>query len=524
MFVTRFATRRHTSAHYYHSSPAAEYPRKILGRDSKIQVSDLFTQPGEKSSIGRDIKAAKDISSQAISTTAKCISSLDTQLLNIEAGKKKHSDLYLEVKNLIVKGLSINEILEDGSYYLHRACKQNDYDTVELLIKNNADMNSRDADGLTSLNLAEKLYIKELYTAEANQRLQFVYLLQNNGAEKFSDLYLEIENLIKRGKSVNETQYTPSIHRTTYLHMACKEKDYKAVVLLIKNGADVNATDHTGSTPLLMMCDNYNENFKDEILKIVDELISNKADVNKKNHNGFTPLYKAAENSSYLTKLLLDAGADQYVEYNGIFPAEKPYAYPAERPKARVADFDLEFFANNKKGISVLLFKAIHDGDLESLERLWKIAKGDFFTGDVYIHKLSREYTSEYTPFFYAINCVLFENFDCDKAMEICKFFADKIDVTTITDWDKKALARLEDSKKPDLQLLKDYVFGLNPDFIEFARTERVELLKEKFKEDRLAVLETIAEMAIKSRIKEYHSLPFWKQRSIHYDDFINWK
>ena len=77
---------------------------------------------------------------------------------------------------------------------------------------------------------------------------------------------------------------------------------FEIVKILIKHGADVNAKNNDGNTPLLQAV-KYERKF--EIAKL---LIDSGADVNAKNNDGDMPLFKADE--FRIGKLLIDSGAD----------------------------------------------------------------------------------------------------------------------------------------------------------------------------------------------------------------------
>ena len=81
---------------------------------------------------------------------------------------------------------------------------------------------------------------------------------------------------------------------------------------LIQDGADVNAEDKDGLTPL-MHAAKYNSN--PEVLRT---LIGAGADVNAKNKDGLTPLMLAAGNNPNpeVLKALLEAGADAKAKNN----------------------------------------------------------------------------------------------------------------------------------------------------------------------------------------------------------------
>jgi len=90
----------------------------------------------------------------------------------------------------------------------------------------------------------------------------------------------------------------------TSLHIAAKHGIEEITILLIKKGADVNAKDYVGWTPLhnaAAYCSNEN---------IVTHLLENGADVNVKDLGGWTPLGRASiKNFTSVIKVLNSYGA-----------------------------------------------------------------------------------------------------------------------------------------------------------------------------------------------------------------------
>lgn len=66
----------------------------------------------------------------------------------------------------------------------------------------------------------------------------------------------------------------------------------KVIEVLLQNGADVNATDHSGRTPLHTAATSGYE-------KIVEMLIENGTCVDTKDQNGWTPLFYAAAHREF---------------------------------------------------------------------------------------------------------------------------------------------------------------------------------------------------------------------------------
>ena len=86
------------------------------------------------------------------------------------------------------------------------------------------------------------------------------------------------------------------------LHEASEDGDEKKVDQFLKNGADVNAKDEYGYTPLSCAASRGHE-------KVVELLLKNKADIKARNCYG-TALHVAAENGHAKVVSLLLEGAD----------------------------------------------------------------------------------------------------------------------------------------------------------------------------------------------------------------------
>ena len=144
----------------------------------------------------------------------------------------------------------------------------------------------------------------------------FAYLRLLHGPEKAQELLgrrllnldyyqLDLEDirvLIDAGADVNakdEDGWTPLLLAVDCGHL-------EALQTLIDVGADVNAKNNSGDTPLHYMV-SYDSN-----PKVLHALINAGADVNAKNEDGKTSLYYAMEKgwSGEYLKILIDAGAD----------------------------------------------------------------------------------------------------------------------------------------------------------------------------------------------------------------------
>ena len=97
------------------------------------------------------------------------------------------------------------------------------------------------------------------------------------------------------------------------LRLAAEKGNIEAVKKNLADGADVNADDGGGVTPLHLAAMKGHQHIV--YLGIVELLITKGADVNAKDEDGHTPLYFAAvRDHKEITELLIAAGADVNVK------------------------------------------------------------------------------------------------------------------------------------------------------------------------------------------------------------------
>ena len=177
---------------------------------------------------------------------------------------KKRPDLYpKDFINLFLFDIAKASCEEDGG---------------ELILKAGANINAKDADGMTALMHAA-----------------------NFARDKVTKL------LLKHGADV---KIRDSSGKTALMYAADHEEDDVAR-LLLEHGADVNAKDKSGNTALMFAAGQEEQYIKIENDKVVRLLLEHGAEVDAKNESGETALMVAASNGyEKNVTLLLEHGAD----------------------------------------------------------------------------------------------------------------------------------------------------------------------------------------------------------------------
>jgi pectate lyase len=288
------------------------------------------------------------------------------------------------VSSLLEKGESING--SDNSYQdtaLHRAAISGHKEMVEFLLAKGADINAKNSEGKTALDVA----------LDRNQK-DIVELLVAKGAE-VSSIYVaarigdlaKVRGFLEKGADVNMRD----AQRKTALHIASANGHKEIVELLLANGADVNAGGYYNKTAAeYAMGANHREIVELLISKGADisplhfaiyikdqakakSLIENGADINKRTPNGTTPLSRAADiGFKDIAELLLAKGANVNAKNNWDWTplhsaAEKGHKDIVELLLAKGAD------VNAKDGDDLIpLWYAEDEGNTEIAELLRK--------------------------------------------------------------------------------------------------------------------------------------------------------
>ncbi|KAK7476821.1 hypothetical protein BaRGS_00031903 [Batillaria attramentaria] len=227
------------------------------------------------------------------------------------------------LETLLNAGGSTAATDSDGLTPLHWACRSGKLDAVRRLLHNGADVNVRGSDGKTPFHIAcqhgqdevltillEKGYNFEMKDERGMTALRWacendISALKKQLLDKRADIFAEgeddknsVEVSLAKLKYEDEIKDMKGMIRA--LHWACKEGHDDITKALLDFGADVNAKDKTGTTPLHLACKN------DRSVKV---LFSSKSEVDTEaeDETGKTPLHWACEKKSLgpLQELLL---------------------------------------------------------------------------------------------------------------------------------------------------------------------------------------------------------------------------
>ena len=189
---------------------------------------------------------------------------------------------------------------------------------------------------------------------------------QNEKRVRSQEYLNEIRSVLQRGANPNSTDEVHYPGRNwTPLHEVCFSGNAPQLVeILLKFGANANATDHKQRTALHMCCVSHQVGNSERIAKAL--ITTGGADLNPKDHYGSTPLHTMTylDESLNLLTLLVDSGANVNAsDNNGRVPLVRPIAYGHRHLLAFLVERGADVYARDKYGRSVL---EVARQDLES--------------------------------------------------------------------------------------------------------------------------------------------------------------
>ncbi|CAB0040198.1 unnamed protein product [Trichogramma brassicae] len=194
-------------------------------------------------------------------------------------------DMFFEICGKIRLAVQVNALNKLGRTPLHLALRNGKHKMVECLLRNGADPNVVDEEGLTSLHLI----------------CGTTY--DDNSAERFFQICDDMQ-LTMRIDALDKLGQTP-------LHLALGTGKKKMVECLLRNGADPNIADAEGLTSLQLICGTtYDDNSAEKFIQICDDMqLTMRIDALDK--LGRTPLHLALRNEKHkMVECLLRNGTD----------------------------------------------------------------------------------------------------------------------------------------------------------------------------------------------------------------------
>jgi len=223
-----------------------------------------------------------------------------------------HCSAHVEVTRLLIdNGADVNARDDYGQTPLYRAAGSGFREVAEVLLVYGADPNARTGDLPWPLTCETPLH-----AAAESGRGELSLLLLEHGADVNArdshgrtPLHLVAHSAISDLVSAIDTEqvldgFSDKIDTERTIRAAAENSRIAVALLLLTHGADVNARDEEGMTPL-------HEVDEGDHAAVARLLVEGGADVNARSKSGATPLHIAAEKGhAKIARVLVEEGAD----------------------------------------------------------------------------------------------------------------------------------------------------------------------------------------------------------------------
>ena len=298
--------------------------QRIFGDILSAELDPFFS--GERFSEDGMETPYKQIRDAIYSNNTELLRTLiDGKNLDINAPDERGNyHLHIDEKNL-----DINLRDERGNCHLHIAAFKGHVECVKILLANRANVNARDAFRNTPLHLAAKYnHIETLEALSKAQGVDFDAINEKGGTAlniaAFEGHEELVRVLLKNGVKANIINQMEAPYKYQALHLAAKNGHLAIVKTLIRAGADLDAPDIYGNTPLQVAIINKKS-------EVAITLIKKGAKINEVNNQGNTALELANFHGLGKVFEVLSKRANQTVGFNPTGPSSYKEAYREKR-------------------------------------------------------------------------------------------------------------------------------------------------------------------------------------------------
>ncbi len=320
----------------FHNSPKLEIADFLINEGIKLHPADIpdylrnFYNKNEVLELllshGADINSEHEDGSTVLDVAIR-ENSPSVEFIKSKGGKaNSDNSIFLAVKyfnkpallELLTDSKKINSMDDEGNTLLHLAVGSDEshsrYENplykefIELLLDEGANSSAKNNDGLTPIGIIPPGFYHFMQPHHSDILKAIIEILEEprlnravrtRNTELVKKYITEKDSLESRGKR----QATP-------LYYAAYNVDPAITKLLLENGAEVNALDYQGETPLHTAVYHTFPNVEEEGIKVIKLLIENGSDVNrvKKFPRKITPLDFAKDRNGKIGDLLRKHG------------------------------------------------------------------------------------------------------------------------------------------------------------------------------------------------------------------------